>query len=171
MAKPIITQLRLKELFTYNPESGLFTRNKPSSKYCNKKYQKGAIAGSVIKKGYIAIRMCNGHQYLAHRLAFLYMDGFMPDEVDHINRQRTDNKWSNLKAVSRTDNMKNKRLYSNNTTGVSGVRLIGNQYLSRIGVNGKKHNLYYGSDFFEACCARKSSENKHGYSNIHGDIR
>ncbi len=162
MTKPIITQERLKELFDYDPETGLFTRLKISSKHTNKKYGVGTVANYIGGDGYILIRLGRG-QYLAHRLAFLYMTGSIPNEADHINRNRSDNRWDNLRAVSRNENMRNKSEYKNNTTGCTGVNKVEYGYLAVIGVNGVRKTLGFYVNFEDAVSSRKSAEIEHGY--------
>jgi len=162
VTKPIITQERLKELFDYNPETGLFTRLKLSSKYTNKRFGVGTVANYIGNKGYVLIRLGDS-QYLAHRMAFLYMTGSMPDESDHINRQRNDNRWSNLRAVDRAENMKNKTGYKNNTTGCTGVIKIEHGYRARIGVKGVKKDLGFYVNFNDAVSARRLAEIEYGY--------
>ncbi len=83
----MITQQRLKELLIYDPDSGHFI-NKVSRGRGGKI---GAIAGSPDKDGYIIIGI-DRKSYKAHRLAFLYMEGYMPTKVDHDNRIPYDNK-------------------------------------------------------------------------------
>jgi len=87
----MITQTILKELFSYNPDTGIFIRKVSISNQVA-----GTVAGS---KDYDYIRIVvNKKRYLAHRLAFLYMLGKMPVEVDHINRNKHDNRWCNLRS-------------------------------------------------------------------------
>ena len=50
--------------------------------------------------GYRSVSL-NYYKFHAHRLAFLYMEGWIPQEVDHINRDRSDNRWVNLRAAGR----------------------------------------------------------------------
>ena len=89
----MITQARLKELLTYDPETGYFTRN-VNVKGANA----GERAGTITAKGYIAIGIDRKH-YLAHRLAFLYMTGEWPKElVDHKDTIKI-----NLKQVMSTN--------------------------------------------------------------------
>ncbi len=103
MTLKILTQEHLKEILYYEPDSGLFTWLRG-----NKKIRMGAIAGTINNKGYIIIGI-NGRKYQAHRLAFLYINGeFPPDQVDHINRKRTDNRWSNIRHADRKINSHNR---------------------------------------------------------------
>lgn len=67
----------------------------------------------------------DGTRYLAHRLAFLYMTGAWPDcDVDHINLDRADNRWGNLRQATRSQNMANGKLRSSNTSGFKGVTWV-----------------------------------------------
>src|SRR5579863_2482235 len=100
----MLTQERLKELLHYDPDTGLFTRLVTVAAFGA---QKGKIAGNVDKKfGYCLIRI-DGRGYLAHRLAFLYMTDSIPEEVDHRDLNRSNNKWINLRAARHVDNMRN----------------------------------------------------------------
>lgn len=106
----MITQELLKSRLDYNPMTGNFVWLTARGK--------GKIAGRICKKdGYVIIR-CNNKQYYAHRLAFLYMTGAFPtNQVDHINRIRTDNRWDNLRDVdNRTNSANTKR--NNEVVGV-----------------------------------------------------
>ena len=114
----MLTQQRLKELFHYNVDTGLFTRRTQPS-MC---VAVGDIAGNVTADGYIRI-MIDRISYLAHRLAILYVEGYLPeDTVDHINRITGDNKYKNLRVASQQCQMRNCGLYNTNTSGVKGVR-------------------------------------------------
>ena len=97
----MITQERLQELLHYNPGSGEFTRrvSRGNSKV-------GSVAG-YIGEGYIVIGV-DDEYYSAHRLAFLYMEGeFPPDQVDHINTVRSDNRWCNIRRCTAKENNNN----------------------------------------------------------------
>jgi hypothetical protein len=62
-----------------------------------------------------------GKTYKAHRLIFLWHHGYLPSEVDHINRDRADNRIENLRAATRLENAKNRKTNANSTSGVTGV--------------------------------------------------
>ena len=100
----MLTQKRLKELLYYNPENGIFTW-----KVCpntNNRVKIGDIAGGI-DEGYVRIRI-DSKIYRAQRLSFLYMTGKFPKkEVDHINGLRDDNRWKNLRDVSKSVNQQN----------------------------------------------------------------
>ena len=99
-----ITQAELKTLVDYNPVTGIFTHKKS---YYGSGGKVGRPAGSLCSKGYVIIRL-NKKNYKAHRLAFLYMTGKFPEnQVDHINGNKSDNSWENLRAATQSENMCN----------------------------------------------------------------
>jgi len=96
-----LTQDRLKELLIYCTLTGRFMWKVSRG---NKKV--GSVAGTNTDN-YIIICI-DGEAYLAHRLAFLCMEGeFPPNDVDHINRLTRDNSWQNLRKCTRSENMNN----------------------------------------------------------------
>jgi HNH endonuclease/AP2 domain len=95
---------RLKDLLQYDPDTGLFTRLIKTSN----RSPVGSIVGCKRKDGYITIRI-DGKAYFSHRLAFLYMEGIWPDEIDHIDGNPSNNKWSNLRQVNSGQNKMNRR--------------------------------------------------------------
>lgn len=153
----LITQKRLKLLFTYDSITGLLTRN------INRgfKVKRGQIITHKNKDGYPSVRI-DGRQYRVHRLAFLYMKGYFPKYVDHKDTVRDNNKWSNLRDATSQINNQN-RTSNNSPLGIKGIRwdTRDKKYTVRLCINYKTKNLYRGYDFFEACCSRKSAENKH----------
>ena len=148
-----ITQAYLKQRLHYDPETGVFTwlfySDHPQK--WNKKHA-GKKAGALMTIGYILIRI-NKTPYLAHRLAFLYMTGqFPPHEVDHIDHDRQNNRWSNLRLATKTQNCWNRKAQSNNKTGFKGVSFSSEmgQYIATISVNGQQKRLGFYADPAEA---------------------
>ena len=108
--KPLPSQSDLQRDFTYYPATGLFVRHKPSHSRENNtriNLSKG-YCGSTSKKGYITMSY-NNRTYQAHRLIWKYMTGKDPEIMDHINGDRFDNRWRNLRNVDATLNSRNVR--------------------------------------------------------------
>ncbi len=100
--------------------------------------------------------MIDGKNYYSQRLAFLYMLGFIPREVDHIDRNRSNNKWLNLTETNRSENMLNANIYPSNTTGFKGVSPHKNGgFVANITVNKKRHYLGKFKTIDEAHNARQ----------------
>ena len=157
-----LTQERLKELLSYNPDTGLFTWNKPGLGR-----RSNGVAGNTQPGEYTKIKI-DYVLYTASRLAFLYMEGYFPEhQVDHINRNRSDNRWVNLRHVTQTCNTINSTMRSDNTTGITGVYWYkkDKRWVSIIGIDGK--NKYIGSftDIKDAVLARWKAEVKHAFPN------
>lgn len=93
----------IKDKLNYDPLTGVFTWKVR----VNSKVPAGTVAGSPHNKGYLVIRY-NKKPYLAHRLAFWWMNGYWPFEVDHRNRVKTDNRILNLRESTRSANNLNK---------------------------------------------------------------
>lgn len=113
----MLTQTRLKEVFSYSERTGLFTRISKTG--C--KGVIGAVAKSKIN-GYVVMGI-DGRRYGAHRLVFLYVTGSWPKfDVDHKNGVTDDNRWVNLRDVTHVENMQNLRgPRSDNKSGYLGV--------------------------------------------------
>ena len=136
-----ITADELRALFNYDAETGVFTRKEATHGKGGAK-PAGSIAGFLAKDGrrYIRIR---GTRYYEHRLAWLYMTGEWPEEIDHKNGEPADNRWSNLRQATRSQNNANVGLKRHNTTGFKGVCWNKRRSLWRaqICVNKKRYTL------------------------------
>ena len=157
-----ITREYLQEYFSYSPSTGDITRLK--SQYHPR--LAGQVAGCVGNNGYVSIKV-NGMRFLAHRLAHVLMTGnWPPEHMDHLNGVRDDNRWKNLRAATRSENLRNSKRYTTNSTGIAGVRWRpdNKKWQARIRNAGRMECLGSTPDFFEACCRRKSAELKHNYT-------
>lgn len=134
-----ITQARLKELLEYDPETGVFTNRVSRSS----RAKAGATTSSSLsKQGYL--RICiDWNPHLAHRLAWLYVYGSMPQGmIDHINGDRTDNRICNLREASAHLNQQNRRRANRRSkTGLLGVSVADNKFVASIHADGKTRRL------------------------------
>ena len=162
-----MNQSKLKELLHYNPETGEFKWIKPAPG------RRSGAVGWKNTQGYLGICI-EGKTYLGHRLAWLYMTGKYPENfIDHINQDRYDNRWENLRDASQEENTQNAKLHRDNKSGIHGVFYLKGKgkWRATIGrTSGDYGYEYLGQfgDFFSACCARKSAELRHGYHPNHG---
>jgi len=134
--------------------------------------RKGMVAGGVDSGGYLKIKVF-GKARMSHRLAFLYILGWIPEQVDHIDHVRTNNQWINLRPASNMINGMNQSLSIKNKSGHSGV--MWNKAVSKwiAQIKAKDKNIYLGSfdKKDDAIHARKVAENKYGFHPNHGKIK
>ena len=154
--RPELTAEHLRSILHYSPETGIFTR-KISTAH---RVKVGDAAGCPRGDGYLQIAVLS-RRYLVHRLAWLYVYGVWPeDQLDHVNRVRTDNRISNLREVTNKQNHQNKSKSSNNTSGHPGVvwHKRASKWQAQIMHNYKLIHLGYFSILEEAIAARKAAE-------------
>ena len=161
-----ITQARVKELFDYNPITGLLTR-KVSVNYAAKI---GNVVGSPSSWGYLDVSIDN-RRYKVHRIIWLWVTGKFPkDEIDHDNHIRDDNHWNNLFEATRQENGKNQKLRATNKSGFTGVcwgKQLG-KWRAGITVDGRTVFLGGYDRIEDAISARQKSESEYGYHRNHG---
>jgi hypothetical protein len=134
-SKTMISAERLRELLHYEPETGVFTRLVSTRGNAHA----GDVAGTPLRQGYLQIG-ADGRYYLAHRLAWLYMTGEWPkDQIDHINCDKSDTRWCNLREATHAQNMMNKAALF----GFKGItwHKRGCKWQAQIGHNNKHHYL------------------------------
>lgn len=113
----MLTQARLREVLDYDPATGAFKWKVMLSS----RGPIGSAAGCYSRKGYWRIRV-DGREYMAHRLAWLHVTGaWPPDQIDHRNTKRDDNRFDNLRLATNGQNGGNRRLSAKNRTGFKGV--------------------------------------------------
>ncbi len=153
---------KIKEHLSYNPLTGLFNRLQS-----HRNVKIGDIAGSVdASKGYVKICVL-GKYFKAHQLAFLFMKGYIPKEIDHINHDKTDNKWDNLREVTHAENLKNyTRQPSSLPQGIS--KIHDSRFRVRIHVNGKPKHLGYYQTIEKASSKYEEAKAKYGFHKNHG---
>lgn len=131
----------IKDYLSYNPDTGIFTRLKTSGGY-----KPNSIVGTKQSAGYIRLRV-KRKLYLAHRLAWWFVYGEMPDHnIDHINGVRDDNRICNLRLDTDKQNQQNiTTLSKNNKSGFAGVSWSKrmNKWRADIHIEGK--SIYLGN--------------------------
>ncbi len=157
-----LTQQTLKELLHYNPDTGVFTWKE--TRGCR---PQDSVAGYVnSRRGYRTIHF-NGKYYRAHRLAWLYMEGYFPTnlDVDHINHSRDDNRWANLRIVSRSCNLRNSKVRKGSVSGVTGVtwNKSSGKWLAYVRHDGANLLLGFHKNLISAVIARFLGEIAAGY--------
>jgi hypothetical protein len=111
----MITQERLKELFEYEEATGRLRRLKTIGAK-----KSGSYATSKTKQGYLQAQI-DGRTYTVHRLVYLYHFGEFPIMIDHINRDKVDNRLTNLRVATFSQNACNTKKRKDNTSGTKGV--------------------------------------------------
>lgn len=137
-----LTAARLRELLSYDPLTGAFVWTRPQAR----RLKPGASAGCRHSiKGYFYIKI-DGRSFMAHRLAWLYVHGEWPaDQVDHVDRNRANNRITNLRVVTGAENAHNRTPQTGGSsayTGVSFHKRIG-KWQSSIRAGDRLHHLGY----------------------------
>ena len=140
--RPDLTQDQLKQVLHYDPDTGAFTW-----------LRSGLVAGRARGgRGRVRITI-DGQQYKAHRLAFLYMTGRWPvDQIDHINRDNSDNRWVNLREATSSQNRVNIIKPYASKWG-RGVRPCKKGFSAHISISGVQVQLGHYKTQLEAQCA------------------
>ena len=157
----MITHERLLDVLNYECESGVFTWRKKLST----RGPVGKEAGYRSRRGRISIRI-DGELYLAHRLAWFFVHSVWPEfEIDHINVNESDNRISNLRESTRSQNLFNTHARRTNKLGIKGVHYSSERgkWVAAIRANGKQKILGRFSSPYDAAAAYASaSEMYHG---------
>lgn len=152
-----ITAENCRNALAYDPETGVFTWRVKKSKA-----KIGDVAGTLSVNGYIVIAI-NGRAYPAHQLAWLLTYGeWAGGELDHKNRIRDDNRISNLRKATRSENSQNTATPRHNTSGVKGVYLCRRtgRWMAYINLNKRMRFLGRYADFSQAVEARRAAEKR-----------
>ena len=158
-----LTAEYLRSILHYDQETGIFTRKVSTSN----RVKVGDVAGSPDGHGYLQITV-QSRPYQAHRLAWLYMNGEWPKlNIDHINRNPSDNRLVNLRDVTQKQNQQNASKSSSNTSGHTGVywNKQRSKWVAHIKHNYKRIYLGYFTDIEDAITARKAGELKYWGAN------
>ncbi|EKE9051070.1 HNH endonuclease [Salmonella enterica] len=110
--------------------------------------------GSLNTSGYLTVRLSidgDARTYYVHRLIYWLVTGDWPEVLDHINRNKLDNRIENLRSVKLLDNCRNKSIATNNKTGYTGVfKTVDGTYQVRINDGKSKTNSIHGFKTLEA---------------------
>ena len=134
--------------------------------YIKKSYSSRAIIGKRAgyeANGYREINI-NRKRYKEHHLVWFYHTGQLPNMfIDHIDRNKQNNDFNNLRLASNQENCCNKNVYKNSSTKHRGISFIQkrNAFYAQIQVKGKKYNLGYYNSLPDAIKARKNAEIKY----------
>ena len=159
-----ISPCRVKEILIYDALTGVFRwrRRNEVGAWWNGRYA-GTIAGGWDSKGYRRIAI-DDHAHRAHRLAWAWMTGEWPQqEIDHVDGNRANNAWINLRLVSTSQNRANSIKHKDNETGLKGVSryLHYSLWRARIYVRGNDIALGYFKTPEEAHKAYCEAADKH----------
>lgn len=130
-----LTQEDVRELFDYDPATGLFLRRKTT----NQSARKGEVVGTLDRYGYLKVRI-KKRSYKLHRIAWLYVHGSFPRALlDHVNGVRSDNRIANLRECNHSQNGCNMRPKAGTSSGIKGVSWVASagKWKAQIGVNYK----------------------------------
>ncbi|MFT5453097.1 MAG: hypothetical protein ACI9N9_002598 [Enterobacterales bacterium] len=172
------TQEYLNECFRYDPKTGyLFWKVRPLHHFKTYRGMRAvngrlgnAIAGCLNEYGYSRLQV-NGKGYYSHRVIWCLLTGeFPPEEIDHINHNRNDNRMSNLRLSTHHENQKNQSIRSDNSSGVTGLHWHKRDKIWQVDIklNGKTTYLGSFSDKAKAIQCRQAANIKYGYHSNHG---
>jgi hypothetical protein len=152
---------RLNRLLKYDRETGkMYWRERGPG------VNKDMLAG-ISSRGYIVVRI-DGILFRAHRIIWKMVTGREPlDQIDHVDGDRANNSWLNLREADNSENNRNRGLQSNNTSGFKGVSFdphpsTPNKWRARIKIHGRTINLGRFSSPEGAAAARAAAQSLHG---------
>lgn len=129
---------RLRELFTYDPDTGVLTRR--ITRAANAKA--GDVVGSVDGKGYLHVNI-DDKFIRVHRICFFMHYGWLPQLLDHVNRDKQDNRIVNLRPATEKQNHGNISMNRRNKSGFRGVsqNSSSGKWHAQLKINGKQTYL------------------------------
>lgn len=121
---------------------------------------RGKQAGRVAPNGYRRIHLLGIGMFACHRVVFFMHHGWLPDFVDHIDGDCTNNRIENLRPANASQNGSNCKVYATNTTGAKGVYWHKGikKWTASIRKDGMLIHLGRFDHIFDAACARRSAE-------------
>lgn len=166
-SEKIMTLEDILSLVTYVPDTGEFYWKRRFSgsredKIFNSQFS-GKKCGYKCGNGYIKITFLNKYRIYSHRLVWFVETGEWPDEyIDHIDHDRSNNTFTNLRQATHLENCRNRSAYPISTTGYTGVSERGEKYIASLTFNYKRHYIGIYKSVEEAVQARVDYIKKHG---------
>ena len=149
-AEKSITYAFVRDMLSYDPETGVFVWIKKPARCINV----GSVAGNAGPR-YRRIRLL-GTPVAASRIAWMYMTGSWPEhEIDHENLDGLDNRWSNLRPAKPSQNKANRRRLRSNKSGYVGVFKVKHRdlWVAKIRIKGKQTTLGFFREAADAGAA------------------
>lgn len=183
--KPLPTPGQLRQLLRYEAETGklFWLPRHPSffvggsgsytpertAKTWNKRYAGTEALSAISSEGYKNGTLL-GRYAAAHRVIWAVVHGYWPEFIDHINGCRDDNRLLNLREVTKRENGMNQGRKVNNSSGVTGVHLRGDngKWIAQIGVGMQRVYLGAYDTFEDAVMVRQAAEREYGFHRNHG---
>ena len=179
-----LTQDFLCQILSYDADTGILTHKERPRSMFTSGYKGGETswktwntqnAGKPITDigsgGYLRVTI-DGKKYQAHRIIWVLLNGEWPEEVDHINGAKTDNRACNLRSVNRQENLRNLARRSDNNSGYTGVSYSKRDgvFIAYITVDGHTKVLGRYATAEEAAAERAKAQDAHGFHPNHGRI-
>lgn len=179
MSKPLPSQDYLRRLLDYDPETGkLYWLPRPESMFANRRSwilwsssRQGKEAFTYISGGYRVSNLPGYGGVKAHRIIWKMVHGDEPEFIDHINHDRADNRLENLRAVSKTENARNRSGRRDRITGIYRHQYNKNRWTVKIRCGERLNHVGYFDCIGKAIAARREAERAHGYHPNHGVAR
>ena len=137
--KELPTAERIRELFCYDPTSGILTRRISVSNA-----KAGSVAGS--RGGEYLTVSIDGSTYRVHRVVFVWMTGAWPPiDIDHRDLDKFNNRWLNLRPSNKTETQANQTCRKNNAAGTKGVywNIAKKKWVAQLRKEGQRFHLGY----------------------------
>lgn len=153
-----ITGHLLEMFYSYDPDTGFFTRKLST----NPRSFVGGVASAINADGYVILPLM-GVRLRAHRAAWAWVTGQWPmEDIDHINGDRSDNRFANLREATRSQNLQNSGMRASNKTGYKGVHYCHERrkFVAQIVIDGKRVGLGRYQTVEEAAAVRLAAEKK-----------
>jgi hypothetical protein len=161
----MLTQSEVQELYDYREDGNLIRRTATSGPVGAIGRVVGHYPKKLTRNNRYATTKIGGEHWCVHKLIFLWHHGYVPEQLDHINRNTLDNRIENLREANTTQNSSNRKLFANNTSGAKGVSWASrqNKWFVYVDVNKKRKNIGCFEDFELAeLVAMEAREKYHG---------